>query len=342
MKMKVIRTEKRLCTCCMEEHDVSIVQVDETNIFKDTSVEYVAEYYYCELSEELYMDEKMISINDIKMKDAYRKKVNLLTSQEISGIRAKYGVSQADLCTIMGWGGKTITRYESHQVQDKAHDTILKKIDQDPEWYIELLLESKKAFPKETYRRYYLAATKLYENKQDDYLRKSIEAKYACFNDKGIYNGNAILSLDKVIDTVRYYSNSRNVNNLYKVKLMKLLWYADSLSYKNRGYAITGLVYRKLPMGAVPIGHDVIIELKGITYEEMEIGDGIAYKFCPSDNSEYPYLNDNDKLILDNVIDKFGNMSKDEIVSCIHNETAYVETKPKEIISFKYSMSLKF
>lgn len=28
---------------------------------------------------------------------------------------------------LLGWGGKTITRYESHQVQDKAHDTILKK-----------------------------------------------------------------------------------------------------------------------------------------------------------------------------------------------------------------------
>ena len=40
---------------------------------------------------------------------------------------------------LLGWGGKTITRYESHQVQDKAHDTILKKIDQDPEWFLSLL-----------------------------------------------------------------------------------------------------------------------------------------------------------------------------------------------------------
>lgn len=46
------------------------------------------------------------------------------------------------------WGGagKTITRYESHQVQDKAHDTILKKIDQDPEWFLSLLNDAKTAY----------------------------------------------------------------------------------------------------------------------------------------------------------------------------------------------------
>lgn len=34
---------------------------------------------------------------------------------------------------MLGWGSKTITRYESHQVQDRAHDTILKKISHDPD-----------------------------------------------------------------------------------------------------------------------------------------------------------------------------------------------------------------
>jgi putative zinc finger/helix-turn-helix YgiT family protein len=325
----------------MEEHDVSIVQVEETSIFKDVSVDYIAEYYYCELSEELYMDEKMMSSNDVKMKDAYRKKTNLLTSHEISDIRAKYCISQSDLCTIMGWGGKTITRYESHQVQDKAHDTILKKIDQDPEWYMELLVESKNAFPDETYKRYLAIATKLYENYQDNYLRKSIEAKYAQFNDKGIDNGNTILSLDKVIDVVRYFSNSKNIKNLYKVKLMKLMWYADYLSFKIRGFAITGLVYRKLLMGAVPIGHDAIIELKGIKCEEVEMGEGTAYKFCPTDNKEYRYLNDNDKQVLDKVMEKLGKMSKDEIVDYMHSEKAYIETAPKDIISYKYAESLQ-
>lgn len=54
-----------------------------------------------------------------------------------------YGISQSDLCILLGWGGKTITRYEGHQVQDKAHDTILKKIDRDSEWLLSLLSNAK-------------------------------------------------------------------------------------------------------------------------------------------------------------------------------------------------------
>ena len=77
-------------------------------------------------------------------------------------------------------------------------------------------------------------------------------------------HGNTPLALDKVVDVIRYFAASKNVTNLYKVKLVKLMWYADALSYKKRGYAITGLVYQALPMGAVPVGHNSIIDLKDI------------------------------------------------------------------------------
>lgn len=74
-----------------------------------------------------------------------------------------------------------------------------------------------------------------------------------------MFHGNARLSLDKVIEVIRYFAASAKVTSLYKVKLMKLMWYSDALSYKKRGHAITGLVYQALPMGALPIGHDSII-----------------------------------------------------------------------------------
>ena len=100
----------------------------EQATFKNSKLEYEALYWYCDATDELYMDERQMKENDICLKDAYRKKEGLLTSDQIRDIRAKYGISQGDLCLLLGWGGKTITRYESHQVQDKAHDTILKKL----------------------------------------------------------------------------------------------------------------------------------------------------------------------------------------------------------------------
>lgn len=341
MDMKIIRSEKKLCPCCMEEHEVKIVLVMDHAVFKNTQVQYEASYLFCDVAEELYMDEQQMRDNDVKMKEAYRKEEGLLTASEISAIRAKYGISQSDLCILLGWGGKTITRYESHQVQDRAHDTILKKIDEDPEWLLSLLRDAKHNLPVESYRKYLESATLLYEKDQDEYLRKAIEASYARFQGDQMAHGNVELSLDKVVDVIRYFASSVNVTNLYKVKLMKLMWYADALAYKRRGAAITGLVYQALPMGAVPVGHNSIINLKDIPCEEVDMGETNAYHFSLKGKQKFPALSKEDKDILDFVIEKLGKMSKNEIINFMHKEQAYIETSPREVIQFKYAASLQ-
>ena len=341
MDMKIVKSEKRLCTCCMEEHEVKTVLVKESATFKNVKVCYDASYFYCDMAEELYMNEQQMQENDIHLKDAYRKAEGLLTSAEISAIRAKYKISQSDLCILLGWGGKTITRYESHQVQDKAHDTILKKIDQDPEWFLSLLSDAKESLSTESYRKYFDAATALYEADQDAYLRKAIEASYARFHGNQMFHGNTALSLDKVVDVIRYFAASTKITSLYKVKLMKLMWYADALSYKNRGFAITGLVYQALPMGAVPVGHNSIIDLKDVPCEEVDMGETNAYHFSLKDATSFSALSDEDKGVLDIVIEKLGSMTKNEIISFMHKEQAYVKTASRDIISFEYAKSLQ-
>ena len=340
MDMKIIKSEKKLCTCCMEEHKVKTVLVKEQAMFKNVPVDYEACYQYCDAAGELYMSERQIQENDIRLKDAYRKAVGLLTSAQIREIRAKYGISQSDLCLLLGWGGKTITRYESHQVQDKAHDMILKKIDQDPEWFLSLLMETVVDLPAESYRKYLKRATALYEKDRDSYLRKAIEADYMRYQENPMLYGNRRLSLDKTVDMIRYFAASRNVRDLYKVKLMKLMWYADALAYKLRGMAITGLVYRALPMGAVPVGHESIIELKDVPCEEIDMGESTSYWFSLKEKPVCAALSEADKKILDAVIEKFGEMSRQEIVEFMHREEAYKKTAPREIISFQYAEKL--
>lgn len=340
MGKQLLNTKKMLCLSCMEEHEVDIICRREWNIFKNVSVEYVAEYYYCDKADEYYADEIQASNNDISMKNAYRSKMGLLTSEDICAIRAKYGISQSDLCLLLGWGGKTITRYEGHQVQDIAHDTILRKILNDPEWFLSLLEAAKTSLPAENYTKYHDAAALLFEKEHDCYLRKAIQSRYARVCGNSAYNGNKRLSLDTVVDVIRYFSNALQVTNLYKVKLMKLLWYSDALSYKRRGHAITGLVYQALPMGAVPIAHDSIIELKGVEYEEIDMGEGTGYHFKESINKEYRNLSPDDMGILDEVIHIFGKYSTDAIISAMHEEEAYKETPLREIISFRFAEKL--
>ena len=338
--MKIMNTERRLCTCCMEEHDVKTVMFREKNTFKGIPVEYDAEYFYCDRADETYADEQQISQNDIAMKNAYRAHEGLLTSDQITAIRARYGISQSDLCLLLGWGAKTITRYESHQVQDIAHDTILRKLDADPEWFLKLLQAAKGSLSPASYSKYLEAGTTLFEQDHDLYLKSAIMAKYVRFSQNIEVNGNASLSLDVVVDMIHYYANSALVTSLYRVKLMKMLWYADALSYKRRGHAISGLVYRALPMGAVPVAYESIVDLSAIHCEEIDMGDGTGYRFLPTENKTYPTLGPEDREILDAVIQRFGRASKNEIVETMHHEDAYTETAPNDIIQFKYAATL--
>ena len=61
MDMKVIRSERRMCLCCMEEHEVKTVLVKEHATFKNRQVAYDALYTFCDVTEELYNSHKLTS-----------------------------------------------------------------------------------------------------------------------------------------------------------------------------------------------------------------------------------------------------------------------------------------
>ena len=70
--MKVLTVEKRLCTCCMEKHDVKTVLIEEKAIFRGKTVSYTASYLYCDYEDELYVNESLMRENREHMKDVYK------------------------------------------------------------------------------------------------------------------------------------------------------------------------------------------------------------------------------------------------------------------------------
>ncbi len=340
-KYRIIKTEEKKCLCCMETHDVKLVAVEETTIFKGVPVKHIARYEYCDTAEEFLSDGELIASNDIAMKNAYRKAMHLLTTDEIVAIREKYAISQKDLALVLGWGEKTITRYEGHQVQDAAHDFVLRKIDEEPVCFFEFLERRKDSISDEAYGRYKATVDMYSRHMQDAYLRKAIASEYLRYQNDLLACGNTELNLDKVVAVINYFANSLEVNGLYNVKLMKLLWYADFLSFKRRNKGITGLVYQALPMGAVPIGHKSIINLEGVRYEEIEFENGSGIHFKGSEEITKGNLDKQDVEVLDFVIAHFGKLSKAQIVDKMHEETAYRETLAGEVISYEYAQRLR-
>ncbi|MCR5033004.1 MAG: DUF4065 domain-containing protein [Lachnospiraceae bacterium] len=279
--------------------------------------------------------------NLLNARNAYRMKHGLLTSDEIVAIRESYGLSQVDLARLLGWGEATISRYESKAIQDEAYDNMLRLIKDNPLQALEFLKKNADKFPglKKVDVR-----TKIVE-KLDSYgkeylTRQAFEGEYASFEEPSDSNGFVMLNVDKLEAAISYIAEK--VPSLFKVKLMKMLWYADAMSYKVCGFAITGLVYRHNEMGALPIGHYSLMNLENLNVqEEVNLNYDSMLHVYPSKNMDYSVLSDQDKSILDAVIKKFKDFKTQEIVDYMHEEKAYIETKQGEIIPFSKAKEIR-
>ncbi len=240
MNSKLLRVVKRYCPLCDKEHEVEERERLSSINIKGECVKYKEGYFECkETNEEEneFVSAKMMDENLLRARDVYRKEHNMLTSLEIKQIRQKYGVTQAEFSYMLGLGEVTITRYETKLIQDTTYDTMMKLMDKNAMFALESLEANKEKFKnRERYEKIennikmiILKFTLSYLNDQE------IEAKYVDYDTEKIENGYKNIDVQLIKDLIYYIS--KKCNNLYKVKLMKLLWYIDNLYYNQYGKA---------------------------------------------------------------------------------------------------------
>lgn len=333
---KLIRKIHMACPLCDKTHEVEERTRTAMLTIKDDAVEYEETYYFCTNSDEdenEFATGRMSNTNLLNARNAYRKKHNLLTSNEIIEIRERYGLSQIDLARLLGWGEATISRYESKAIQDEAYDNMLRIIKDNPLKTLEFLDKNSDKFSNAKRLEIQNKIVEKLDTYGREYLtRQALESEYVLYREPSDSNGWQTLDIDKVECMVSYLATY--IPYLYKVKLMKTLWYTDALCYQSTGKAMSGLVYRHDKMGALPIGHSNIINLENITFQEEDGYDSTKYHFYPNDGVNMSCLTSAEISILNKVIEKFKNFNAAEIVNYMHEETAYKRTYPGDIIPF--------
>ncbi len=340
----LIRKIHMSCPLCDKTHELEERKRITTITLKGEEVTYEEKFYFCanaDENENEFETGAMTNENLLNARNAYRVKMGLLTSDEIVAIRENYGLSQVDLAKLLGWGEATISRYESKAIQDEAYDTMLRLIKDNP---LQALESLKKNSDKFSVKKRLEIRAKIVE-KLDSYgkeflTRQTFEGEYANFEEPSDSNGFAILNIDKIEAMISYLA--QKVNNLFKVKLMKMLWYSDVLSFAEIGSSMSGLVYRHEAMGALPVGHYSLMNLENLNVqEEMSYNYDTMLHVYPIANMDYSVLADEEKAILDKVIKKFKDYKTKDIVDYMHDEKAYIETKPGEIIPFSLAKEIR-
>ena len=340
----LIRRIHMSCPLCEKTHEVEERKRMITITLKGVEVTYEERFYFCANADE---DENefetgaMTNENLLNARNAYRVKMGLLTSDEIVAIRESYGLSQVDLAKLLGWGEATISRYESKAIQDEAYDTMLRLIKDNPLQALEFLKKNSDKFSVAKRLNIRAKIVEKLDSYGKEYLtRQTFEGEYANFEEPSDANGFTLLNIDKIEAIISYIAEK--VNNLFKVKLMKMLWYSDVLSFIESGCSMTGMVYRHEPMGALPIGHYSLMNLENINVkEEVSYNYDTMLHVYPTVDMDYSVLTDEEKTILDKVITKFKDYKAKEIVDYMHEEKAYEETKSGEIIPFSLAREIR-
>ena len=338
--MKELKKVNMFCSICEENHDVSLIEEERETMVKGEKIKYKELYYKCNKYRDnnIFMSGELWNINLINSLDAYRIKKDLLTSKEIKDIRKKYDLTQSELAYLLNLGEVTITRYETKQIQDASVDNMLRELNDNPLLALKLLEKNKNKFKR--YEEIENQIKEIIDKNVISFLNEQeLIAKYTDFNEININNGNVLLNIEKLKNILGYIT--KEMGQMKKVVLMKLLWYIDSISFKIRGYAITGLVYQHMPYGALPIGHREIIELSSIK-SKLFINDREFEEYKIEFNNEYKIkrIEKDEKEIIDKVINKFRNYRSSEISNYMHKEKAYKETKDNDIIPFSFSNEL--
>lgn len=332
------------CPLCDKTHEIEERKRAATITIKGEEISYEQSFYFCENADEdenEFENGTMTNTNLLNARNAYRVKHGLLTSDEIIKIRESYGLSQVDLARLLGWGEATISRYESKAIQDEAYDTMLRLIKDNPLKALDFFKRHKHNFNDSKNIEIKAKILEKIDNYGKEYLtRQALKGEYAIFEEPSDSNGYTTLDIDKLEAIISYLAET--TSNLYKVKLMKMLWYTDAESYKQSGRAMTGLVYRHGAMGALPIGHYSLMNLENLNIHEEE-----SYTFesmlhiYPSKDMDYSILTNEEKSVLDKVINKFKDYKTKEIIDYMHEEKAYEFTTSGAIIPFSFAKEIK-
>lgn len=341
MKDMLVERIERDCPVCGDVHSVE-KRVRETQaIFKSEVINYEEVYFVCNQSddENEFVPAKVMNSNLLKVRDAYRVTKGLLTSNEIFEIRSYYGLTQSEFAAMLGWGEVTVTRYESKTVQDETYDSVMRMVYENSLLALEFLDKHKEGFTDERYNEIRSNIKEKLDVNSHMYLKmQEIKSLYTKYEESSDFNGFKILDVKKLADVMGYFANE--VSYLYKVKMMKLLWYADAVYFKRHGHSITGLVYEHMTYGALPIGFSEILSAPTIeVIEEMNYED-ISYRILPKENVLFEAFSEEELDVLELVANKFKDYRSRQIVDYMHEEKAYLNTVDHEIIPFSLAREL--
>jgi putative zinc finger/helix-turn-helix YgiT family protein len=326
---------KKIIECPMCDGNAELQSEKKNRTFRKEEFEITEFFYRCNKCGEEFTTTEIDEVNIAQVFNQYREKYDVPFPRQLTEIKQEYGLNSTNFAKLLGFGVNQFAAYEKGEVPNQSNATLL-SLCMDPKEMLKIVEKKKEILSESQYKNVVKRLVALVEKE------KLIEPIKYYFNRRQIpdrFTGYQVPSFEKFTNMVLYFIN----NAQFKVRLNKLLFYADFLHFKNFGTAISGAKYAALPMGPVPDNYAPIfglIERNGYVLTDL-INDYEG--LVPKEKFNKELFTQKELETMKSVLDVFMYKKTDEIVELSHQEKAWIDNeKEKRLISYQdYAFDLK-
>lgn len=316
---------------------VRLHQENAELIFRKEKFQYIYLYYQCEDTKERFTTTEIDEINLSQVYNQYRIKYGIPFPDEIKHIRQMYELSASKMSEILGFGDNQYRLYENGDMPSEANGKILSSI-KEPSIFKAFVENAKNQFETKEFEKILAKLRKAMEYEKPHIKEELIFGSYP----RGTYNGYATQSYSKLKNIILYFIEK--CGSTFNTKMNKLLFYTDFLAYKTYGYGISGLAYKAIQFGPVPVRWDRVYSLMDDIYPEIvEFTSGnCGTKLCSTLAPDYSCFSTEEIGILDSVLEKFKETSASDISELSHKEEAWKKYHHNnQMIDYKEAFTLQ-
>lgn len=323
--------------------EMKLTKEQRSMIFRKETFEIIFHYYQCEDSGEQFTSAALDELNMNQVYNQYRDKFNIPFPDEINNIRSKYGLSASKMSEILGFGVNSYRQYEAGEIPSVANAKLIQMVD-DPQNFMEMTALCG-TLDEKARGKYIQKAIFLAEEKKRNIFNINFKEYLLGNHLADIYSGYRNPNFEKITEMVVYFSDKLSP---FKTKMNKLLFYADFLMFKQSCFSISGMRYKAIEMGPVPINFQSIFEYLAnkdeIDIFTTEFPQGYIGEQFKSKNDR-PFrvelFSENELNVLEKVANVFKPTSTNQMIEISHLEEAWKKNeKNKSVISYEYAFDL--
>lgn len=322
------------CVHCEDERGLREEKRRQSLVVKEERIEFDAVVAVCEACGETVFDKERDERILREAYDLYRKRAGLLTGTEIRQLRERYGLSQRALAALLDWGQVTIQRYEAGAIQGRAHDEVLRSL-QDPRRVLHLVATASARLSSPRRQNIRRAALSVLSQERSSWLVHDMDSLLGA--EAGTReNGFRAFSIYRFAAAVVWFA--ARLERPSKTKLAKLLWLSDFKHFRDHGVSLTGLVYARLPYGPAPHRFQLLLgaaeELGALRIEPETFGPYVGDAVVVDEEGNADIFGADEIVTLQFVLSKFGMYSATDLSELTHREQTWLKRSDGQFIPY--------